>query len=744
MKKNIAYIIVFLLSAGVLAPAFAQDIAPAQIPMSRREAVKMQRQRKAVREARKEMEDFRKAAELAGEEEIETSQTSIRDKKVRTRTKTRSVKKTAKRQAGSPSARKKLKEIQLDTTGVNLSLSKEDATVKEYENVPVDMSKYRDTIRIKDIDGNDAILMRAIKDEESGEMVANEVLDAAVVTARFRNIAERHGKINLQFDVTVPHTMLDNKWKVRLFPQMEIFEKREGLEPIYLTGWQYLQQQMRGYERYNQWLKNIITDPMFMIDLEQLEWWLQRHIPRLYELKYEEDYVSDAEFASIYGTTEREAVAHYTNHILAGRNERFRAKSASKYHKFVKAPYDTLGLRLDSLIVNADGDFVYTYTETVAAQKDLRKIDIYLSGDILQQEKRLYNIPEGKPLTFYIASLANFVDKTPRYLLKVVERKAEANAEYNIEFEQGKFDIRPELADNAREIANIRKDLRNIITNDTYMLDSIVVTSYASPEGSIANNHRLCGQRSESVSKYFQSFVGYLRDSLVQERGIHMTLDGDIIEEEQVDVKFKTIIGGENWFVLNQAVEMDTTLTDNDKEDYFAQDVIKDLDARERMLQKKPYYSHLRDELYPKARIVRFNFLLHRRGMIKDTLHTQVLDTLYMRGVQAIEDRDFETAVQILRPYRDYNTAVAFTAMDYNVSALDILERLPKDARVEYMMAIIKSRQGADQEAVQHYINAVKLEPSYKFRGNLDPEISVLIKRYNLNALSDEDMGDLL
>ena len=54
-----------------------------------------------------------------------------------------------------------------------------------------------DTVVVKDESGKDVLIMKAIRDEESGEMVATDVLQAAIVTARFRNIAERRGKIDL-------------------------------------------------------------------------------------------------------------------------------------------------------------------------------------------------------------------------------------------------------------------------------------------------------------------------------------------------------------------------------------------------------------------------------------------------------------------------------------------------------------------------------------------------------------------
>ena len=62
----------------------------------------------------------------------------------------------------------------------------------------------RDTSVVEDDKGNTYHLMRAVRDEGTGEMVATEELQAAVVTARFRNVAERHGKVEIEFQVLVP------------------------------------------------------------------------------------------------------------------------------------------------------------------------------------------------------------------------------------------------------------------------------------------------------------------------------------------------------------------------------------------------------------------------------------------------------------------------------------------------------------------------------------------------------------
>ena len=66
---------------------------------------------------------------------------------------------------------------------------------------------------------------------------------------------------------------------------------------------------------------------------------------------------------------------------------------------------------------------------------------------------------------------------------------------------------------------------------------------------------------------------------------------------------------------------------------------------------------------------------------------------------------------------------------------MEILRRLEPDGPVNYLLAILYSREGDEQRAVQCYVHACAQEPSYVHRGNLDPEISALIKKYDLNNL---------
>ena len=166
---------------------------------------------------------------------------------------------------------------------------------------------------------------------------------------------------------------------------------------------------------------------------------------------------------------------------------------------------------------------------------------------------------------------------------------------------------------------------------------------------------------------------------------------------------------------------------------------MEDADERERKLQGLSCYRYLRENLYPRLRTVRFDFHLHRKGMVKDTVHTTEVDSTYMAGLEALREREYEKALSLLKEYKDYNTAIAYVSLDYNASAMAILKDLNPTPQVQYMMALLYARKGDDQNAVQSYLNACHEDRSYVFRGNLDPEINVLIQRYGLNQEQNDN-----
>ena len=635
--------------------------------------------------------------------------------------------------AGCASGRK-VKDLRSGTYRPTLSLAREQDFIPD---IRKEMTAQRDTFVVRDGD-REILIMKAIKDED-GEMVAHDVLDAAVVTARFRNVAERNGRVDIEFQVIVPQSMQDSKWQLRFRPQMYILEDTLDLDPVIITGADYRKAQLKGYQQYEKFLSTIVTNPDEFVNWWLLELFIERNMPDLYAFKTDSTYVSDEEFASAYGVTEREAIEHYTDDLARRANNKRISRREKMYRKYVKVPIVTDGLRLDTVIQTLGGDFVYRYVQPIRTRPKLRKVDVVLSGDVYESDTKIYDIPQSEPLTFYISSLSAFVDNREKYLTKIIERQVNENTACYIEFASGSFEVDETMGNNPGEIARIKDNLRTLMESDEFVIDSITVTSSASPEGTTAYNEKLSKRRSEGISEYFSSWMNQRQDSLEAERGFQVDEEGNIIIERRREVPMLGRSSGENWRMLDRLVERDTVMTEDEKKGYTSSAEIKDIDQRERSLQSLGCYRHMREKLYPRLRTVRFDFHLHRKGMVKDTVHTTVLDTAYMNGVQAIRDRDYERALTALRPYNDYNTAIAYLCMDYNASAMQILEGLDRTAQVNYMLAVLYSRRGEEQKAVECYVRSCSQDPSYIHRGNLDPEIAVLIRRYGLNAASEDE-----
>ncbi len=615
------------------------------------------------------------------------------------------------------------------------------ADEKELPEIAMGGEPRRDTMVVEDPDGNQVLIMRAVKDE-NGEMVATDVIQAAKITARFRNVAERSGKVDLNFRIIVPEAMQDRDWQLRFYPDLFVAEDSLRLDPILITGEGYRKAQLKGYEHYRRFLDSIAADSTHFVDRFQLEMFLRRNLPDIYRFKTDSTAVSDDEFRSHYGVTEQQALVHYTNQLVVRRNRWKVNRKDDMFHRYVKAPIVTEGLRLDTVIVSPDGDILYDYVQAIHVRPSLRKATVLLSGDIFEEDRRIYRVPRTDPLTFYISSISGLSDDAVRYKTVVTERRVQANTACYIDFEQGRAEIRKETGHNREEMARIEGNLRSLLQHRDFDLDSIVVTASCSPEGSFEHNRKLSMRRSESVSGYFEGFLRHWRDS-VRRSGFHIGLDDTYHEEAPAEIRLLSRNNPENWTMLDALVREDGTLSAKEKEEYERTASVREPDLREQRLQKLPSYRHIRESLYPRLRTVRFDFHLHRKGLQKDTIHTTVVDTAYMRGLQAIRDREYEQAVTLLRPYKDYNTAVAFCALDYNASALEVLEPMERTDKVLYLLAILYSRRGDDRRAVESYLKACRLNPSFVHRGNLDPEIAGLIRRYGLDREPDDNDNNL-
>ena len=597
----------------------------------------------------------------------------------------------------------KIRQIRSGNVSVGLSVSDEEK-IEEDDDKEVLIDSIRSSL------SDEPIIMNAIRDTETGEMVATDVINASKVTARFRNVAERAGYVSISFDVSVPSAMSDSQWQLKILPFMSVQEDVLPLDALYITGTGYRQGQLKGYQRYKAFLASIITDTTDFIRMRQLEVFLERHYPETYAMRTDSTIIPEPKAENLFGVTQREALEHYTRHLKHQMNERRKARAGKMFERYVKDPIVTEGIRLDTVLTGSDGDFIYRYVHTFRSRPGLKKVAVSLEGSLFEKGECICELPFADELTFYISSLSTLTDDRVKYRMTVLERSVRDNTKAFIDFSQGSSAVDTTLGDNADELKRVVRCIDDVVAREDLELDSLVIVASCSPEGPYELNRKLSASRSEAVRKYI----------------------GDYVPVEWKD-SLRASELPENWEQLEKLVANDTMLSERSRKNILA--LMEDLsrpDVVEKRISMLPEYRYLREKIYPKLRSVRFDFHMHRSGMIRDTVHTTEIDTAYMSGVEALKSLDYKKAVTILRPYDDYNAALAFMSADYNHSALDVLGRLDdKDPKVCYLKAMVLSRLGQHDEALKYYDLCLAYDPYMRHRANLDPEMHLLVRERN-------------
>ena len=147
------------------------------------------------------------------------------------------------------------------------------------------------------------LIMNAVRDSRTGEMTATDVIAASRIVARFRNVAERMGMISIAFDVTVPESLVSSDLQLRFSPVISTRDGSQALKPVLITGRNYRRRQLRGYERYRNFLESIVSDSMAFIRVAQLEKFIERYFPDVHAMKTDSSVIPEPVAENLFGVT---------------------------------------------------------------------------------------------------------------------------------------------------------------------------------------------------------------------------------------------------------------------------------------------------------------------------------------------------------------------------------------------------------------------------------------------------------
>lgn len=609
------------------------------------------------------------------------------------------------------------------------------------------------------------------KDESTGEDIMSMSLADVNIVAKNKNVPERAGMISLDFKVVVPAALINNKWQVRLTPFADKNGKIIEFDKILISGALFFKQQEKGYLMYQNFINSIIPDSTYMQHLFDMEgyqktllnieeqfyyswqmellsqqrfidwrnvrnkrqllfngvmernrssvnptswknalpsYWLERNmtnIPGQWNNFLSPEY--HLEQKSITPTDSIEISKRFFDYKRMMENERKKAILGDKYNEYVRFPKESC--KLDTVIQNGD-NFEYYYSQKIEADEAIKLIKVTTTGEVVALDESRYNLPQGDTLTYYISSMVQFLDRSLKYKNEVITRHAKADVTALVNYKSGSTRFDEKIGENKEEIDKVLEAMHKLTSTGELVLDSVNMVATSSPEGPERMNEQLSIQRAKELKRYL---LGRTEDT----EGIEL---------------FQSRAIGEDWEKLTSLIRYDEKVLKR-SEILRALSGTKKNDAKERVMRDFQDYAYIRKELYPKLRAVNFRFHLHRREMVKDTIHTTVIDTAYMAAIELMENRKYSAALETLTEHNDYNTAVCMMSLGYDKPAIEILQALKDNENSLYLLAILYVREKRTPEAIAAFKQSCALDASKWYRGQLDPEINQIITDYKLN-----------
>lgn len=284
-----------------------------------------------------------------------------------------------------------------------------------------------------------------------------------------------------------------------------------------------------------------------------------------------------------------------------------------------------------------------------------------------------------------------------------------------LNFAVGRTDLRPDLGDNASELAKILGAFAKVGDDHDVTLTGVSLCGYASPEGSVARNRQLAEGRAVALKKYLMTEFDYPES-------------------------FYTILsGGEDWEGLTALVEKSDMQYGQEVLERIAN--VPDEETREASLialEGGAPYRWMLKELFPKLRRVTFraDYEVRRfdieeaKEIAKTRPQNLSLNEMFLvadacePGSEEFNDL-FETAVRMFPENATANLNAAVAALerkDY-ISAGRYLERIEKTMNApEYdnAVGVLIMMRDADYDRAEHYFEAAAEAGLEAARKNLE------------------------
>ena len=325
------------------------------------------------------------------------------------------------------------------------------------------------SVTYEDSDGKKNIIQTAVLDSVTGqyELQGGE-LGEITVTAAAKSVAERNGKITLDFVVTVPENLMMRDWRMVIKPQLDNGGNIMILDSLEITGVENYNFNRRRQRQLNRELNNVKRSENALVKRQQ---WAQfRRTGKQTEIT-----------TSAFGTQVANDIEINAAADLSGK-----------------------GMRLDTVIVTGN-DYIYHYSQVLHSAGLATRLKVWFDSYIVNCGDDVFMMTASDTVGFNSASFLQFMDRAPRYVRKTVYRKVTDKMSAQIQFKVGDNMVIDTLANNRAELNKVQAKLKEIAQGNEFIIDSLYITSYASPEGAYSLNAELSRKRGLSIREYLMT-----------------------------------------------------------------------------------------------------------------------------------------------------------------------------------------------------------------------------------------------
>ena len=181
------------------------------------------------------------------------------------------------------------------------------------------------------------------------------------------------GRLLMSLTVEVPKDIMSSNWQLRLHPRIFIRQNKIEtfnfpIEDLYITGSVYRDKQIKGYERYSNYLSKITsdakvynnslnlnkvlhTDVSNYVNKYQLEYFIMRNFPEIYSFKDDTSYISDEKFTAVLGVEKDKVIRHYYNEALKEKIAKLSLDKKKNYREWVYNPITQDSVQTDNVVL---------------------------------------------------------------------------------------------------------------------------------------------------------------------------------------------------------------------------------------------------------------------------------------------------------------------------------------------------------------------------------------------------------